>query len=183
MTTEQVKTNTEKAVAKNGAKDAADADAGWREVTTDFSIFKPAEAGGRACQGYLLRLQDMPETDNGPWSAYVVELTRPCPVASFDGEVREAKAGEEVLLPKTAKLEGLSRFLHPKAIVEVRVKPLEQVKIGKGRTMWRYEIRANEKTMRPRSAVHATLHAGATGTPRALLPAGNAGADDSDIPL
>lgn len=146
-------------VENNEASAASSAkDDGWREIAVDRPMYKPDLCKKTALRGYLIDLIPMPETDNGPWSAYVFKLTAPClAVDGFDesGEAKDYPAGSEVLLNETVKLRGqLSRLLNPNVLIEVEVKPLEKVKLGGGRTMWIYQIRANEKSMKKRTAIH-----------------------------
>lgn len=178
---------TEKTQAKNPApvvesvNGSANADDGWTDIATDIPLYKPDECKKTPVVGYLLSLDTMPETENGPWRAYRVLTTKPGMACNFDGEPEPTEPGDEVRLTKTVKLAALDRFLLPDAMVEVSITPLQKIKLSAGRSMWTYEVRANKKTIKRRPGIYA-LGGGSVPAPR-QLGNGNNNDSDSEIPF
>ena len=173
---------TEKTQAKNPASVAesngsAGSDDGWTEIATDIPLYKPDECKKLPVVGYLLSLDDMPETDNGPWRCYRILTTKPGMACNFDGEPEPTQPGDEVRLTKTVKLVALDRFLLPNAMVEVSITPLTKIKLSGARSMWTYEVRANKKTIKARPGIYA-FGGGAAPVPRQLGSGSNNGSDE-----
>lgn len=162
-----------KKTAKNGAEghaeghpDAstkgADGKGGWDEVQLERPLYKPESCKDTPIIGYVLDLIHMPENDNGPWSCFVIRLTKPClAVNGFDSDAvpQEFPEGTEILLNLTVKLRTVDRFLHPKWLIEVRVQPTKKEKLSGGRTMWLYSVAANRETVQKRPAtMQITAH-------------------------
>ena len=168
---------------KNGGA-AAESDDGWVELAVDRPLYKPESCRKTPLRGRLINLVSMPETDNGPWSAYVIKITKPClAVDGFDGSdtAKEYPVGTEVHLTETVKLKGeLGKLLHPDFLIEVEITPTEKVKLTGGRTMWRYSIRANNKTVIKRPAIYALNTMSVP--PARQLPAGGQSEGD-EIPF
>ena len=175
---------TEKTQAKNPApvesNGSAGNDDGWVDISTDIPLYKADECKKTPVTGYLLSLDEMPETDNGPWRAYRFLTTKPGLACDFDGEPQPTEPGDEVRLTKTVKLAALDRFLLPDAMVEVTVTPLEKKKLSGGRTMWTYKVQANKKTIKKRPGIYAL--GGGAQAPR-LPSSGSSNGGTEDIPF
>lgn len=145
--------------------------------------YQPETCGERPIQGYLLSRLELrrPATDSrgGTWWAYLIRLTQPTLAVDSEkgAEPKLREVGTEVLLPENVKLEELGRFLHPEALVEVRVQPVEKVSLGGGRTMWRFAIAANKKSLQPRGIYAREVPLLAAGSK------GGANAGGDDIPF
>lgn len=136
--------------------DEETAEAGWEDAQLDAPMYKTDLCKGTPLVGYLLGLQEMPESDNGPWQAYTILTTKPCLACTFEGTgeqatVKEYPAGTPIMIVATAKLAGLKAFLNKHYTLEVKVKPLAKKPIGGGRTMWTYEVKRNPTTIRKRT--------------------------------
>lgn len=175
----------ETSAKKNGGAVANELEDGWVELAVDRPMYKPDTCRKTPLRGRLINLVSMPETDNGPWNAYVIKTTKPClAVDGFDDSdaAKEYPAGTEVLLTETVKLKGeLSKLLNPDFLIEVEITPTEKVKIGGGRTMWRYSIRANHKSVAKRPAIYALNSV--TTAPARQLAAGGGGTESDEIPF
>lgn len=152
----------------------------WTDVQTDRVMYKPEECKGLPLVGYLLSLDDMPESDTGPWQAYVIQTTRDTLGTDFDGNVVQVLAGTEVTITRTTKLEKLMRFLVPGVLIEVSIQPLERVKLDKKRSMWTYSVQANKKSVMKRPPIYAAL-TNAVAVPKQL--GAGSGMADSGLPF
>ncbi len=180
---EQVKNQDVKGdVRANGNVGAQDD--GWVEMPSNRPIYNPSLCKSRPLVGYLLRLQQMPEADSGPWNAFVIKTTQPTlAVDGFEDAEKavEVPAGAEVLLVETTKLRDLRGFLLPDRMIEVRVTPDKLQPIGGSKKMWTYKIQANAKSAKPRPSIYGLAAAPA---PRGALPAaGGFTGEGDEIPF
>jgi hypothetical protein len=142
----EVQKEAVKAKANGGAAIAALGD-GFDEIITDRAMYKPEQCKERPLIGHLLGVLDMPETDNGPWSAFVIRVTQPTLVVEGD-DVRESRPNEEVLITSTAKLKQAIGGMATVAdkVYQVHIQPTHQVKLDGGRKMWMYKVGKSRQT-------------------------------------
>jgi hypothetical protein len=177
--TEATTTKTEKAETKNGTR--AEKPAGksrFVKVATDRAMYKPEECEKATITGFLVGVQHFADSDNGPWSAFVIRATEPTKGCDFEGKVVTVNAGEELLLPRTAKLALLDKPASDATrMAEVQITPKAKVKIGGGRTMWTYDVAVNPE-LAPRKGLDLL---GGNPMPRQLGAGTQDG--DSEIPF
>lgn len=177
---------TEKTQAKNPAPVAEpnganqEEDDGWAEIATDIPLYVTDKCDKVPVVGYLLSLDQMPESDNGPWKAYRILTTKAGKACDFEKNVIDTIPGDEVRVTKTVKLAALDRFLLPDAMVEVSITPKTLRGIGGGHKMWEYDVKANKKSIKRRPGIYA-LGPVSNVTP-ASRQLGN-GNGNSDIPF
>jgi len=117
----------------------------FRQVASNRLIFKADalfEQGIKDAlvEGYVLDRREMP--GERVWFAYVIKLTRATKATDRDGNVHDVEPGDEIYVPETYQLsQELSKYIgHPSKVVKVRIKPLKKIPIGKGKTMWTFEL-------------------------------------------
>ena len=96
--TEATTTKTEKAETKNGTRaEKAPGDKGGKsrfvKVATDRAMYKPDECEKATITGYLVGVQHFADSENGPWSAFVIRATEPTKGCDFEGKVVTVNAG------------------------------------------------------------------------------------------
>ena len=122
---------------------------GMVPVASDLRQYKPDTCGATALQGYLVDLQDMPPTDNGPWSIFVVCLTAPTKSVDRDDVLGTSEIGDYVSIAVTHALKPLAPYARHAALTfEVFIKPKTKIKLGAGKTMWTYDCGAHPKAVK-----------------------------------
>lgn len=149
------------AKADNGSKatsEFVDFDkAGGTEIFTDRPVYKPEHCKSAALAGYVLDEVNLPnakgkKNQNGKdfWTVYIILLTKPTLVCDRDGKVSTAKAGQEIMIPKNAKLAFMSKWArNPDVITEVIIQPKELEDIGGGQSMWTFRQKVLSEKERP----------------------------------
>lgn len=127
----------------------------WVKVQTESYRWNP-ETCKEPLQGYLMRVQEMPEFvgqdgKKADWSAYMLETTRATKAENVAREVVDVAVGETVAIGVSAGLRDLARFLREDIILEIRIAPGAMRSIGKGKHMRSWDVQANLRTARKRN--------------------------------
>jgi hypothetical protein len=99
--------------------------------------------------GYLLNMLPMPPMMMGgqerDWNCFLFKLTEPCDAINREGKVITVPVGGEVLTPATHQLtQFMERVASRQDLVfDVQVVPKKKLDIGKGQTMWLYDLGIN----------------------------------------
>jgi hypothetical protein len=146
--------------AQNGntAHAAAGAKGGDRftKIETERYMYNPNKGCEGALVGYLLNMIAMPPMVMGgeekDWNCFLFRITEPCQVIDREGKVITVPVGSEVLSPATHQL---TQFIsqassRPDLCYEIRVAPKSKLAIGKGQTMWLYDLGINMNDPKPR---------------------------------
>lgn len=134
---------------------------GWKQVETDALFYNPETCSKEALQGYLLGEQEMPPMTGAdgavrPWSVFVVRTTAPTLAAASKQEPKMVPAGTVVVVGLAAGIKGLRKFLDAERIIEIWIKPSGMRSLPGGRNMRIWNIRANDETIIPRTALEPT---------------------------
>jgi hypothetical protein len=188
------KTNRDTQAPTNGNTEAGALPDRFKKIETERYMFNVQKCWGdlpptdrKALVGYLINIIPMPPIQRGKemkdWEALLIKTTEATNVLDREKNVIEVPAGTEVLIPATAKLlERLTKAAsHPKAVFEIFIAPKSKIDIGKGQTMWTYDIGASATPiLRSSMGMSALLEHEAPKLPQ--LPE-NATASDDDIPF
>ena len=110
---------------------------------------------------------------------YVVCLTMPCLLVGDDNEPFEAPKGTFAKVTERAGLKDLARYLPMvgaegfESVCEIVIRPLGKIPIGKGKTMWKFDVFAKKL-----AAKDSPVTLLAAPTSQAPLGAGRDQADD-----
>ena len=139
----------------------------FTKVITERGMFNPNKGCTGSLVGYLINLEPMPAIQRGnvkqEWDSFVIMITEPCKAINREGQVIEYPVGSEILTPVTHQLsQNFSRVAsHPRLCFEVSITPTKKLDIGKGQTMWIYDlgVNTNKDSVRVRTSfgVHAML--------------------------
>lgn len=130
------------------------------EINLDRTMYS-ADKVGDPVVGFIVDLLDMPPIQVGKqeprdWQAFVVLLTEPCRGVDRNGDIIEAKAGEEMVVPATYQIQhALKRFAKdPEKMHELGIMPKKKLDIGAGQTFWTYRV-VSTGTTKARGSVYA----------------------------
>lgn len=149
-----------------------DAD-GFTKIVTQRYMYQAERCKEAKLVGYLLNQIDMPPIERAgvaqPWSAFVIKTTKPTKGVNREDEVVDVEIGAEILIPATVQLtQFLSKAaVNERNVFEVRIIPDKKIDIGKGQTMWQYDLAAKFEQPIPR----ARFGFAAIVAPPQLLPA------------
>src|ERR1700690_211541 len=121
----------------------------FTKIETERYMYNPNNGCDTTLIGYLLNMLPMPPMIMGgeekEWSCFLFRLTETCKVINREGKVIEVPPGSEVLSPATHQLtQYIERVSsRPDLCFEMRVTPKSKLEIGKGQTMWLYDLGIN----------------------------------------
>jgi hypothetical protein len=147
--------NTAHAAAPAPAKKGEDR---FTKIETERYMYNPNKGCDTRLVGYLLNLLPMPPMMMGgeekDWNCFLFRITEPCKVIDREGKVITVPEGSEVLSPATHQLTQFMERVssRPDLCFEVRVTPKSKLEIGKGQTMWLYDLGINMGDPKPRKA-------------------------------
>jgi hypothetical protein len=159
----------------------------FTKIETERYMYNPNKGCDTPLVGYLLNLLPMPPMVMGgeekEWSCFLFRLTEPCKVINREGVVITVPEGSEVLSPATHQLtQYIERVSsRPDLCFELRVAPKSKLNIGKGQTMWLYDLAINMNGKPRKSFGPAAMLGGPpmlTGGQVAAEQAGGPGADN-----
>lgn len=147
---------------------------GFVSLGLDRLFYKPEKCMDvqRTLRGYLKEANVMGhDGENGPFTALVFELTEDCVAVAGDtddAEVVQVKAGDEIMIVATEKLQKLIQYAnHPTQMAEFVITVLGKINLKGKKTMWRYHVAGGKPVPRPTATeLFAELTAG-------VNPAGN----------
>jgi hypothetical protein len=121
------------------------------KVTTNPLQYKPETCKDTPIQGRIVSMEKMPFAQDETtkewtkaWYVFNIELTAPSVGEDISGKVQNAEIGDIVRVPLNKELESI----HPAFMaatragkyLEIRLKPIERVKLEGVKTMWRYSL-------------------------------------------
>jgi hypothetical protein len=171
----------------------------FERIETDRWMWNPNKGCTMPLVGFLVNMIPMPPMQMGKelreWECFLIRTTEP--TLGIDREeslkdnpqAKEVPVGSEVLVPATFQLtQHLEKAAaSPKYCFEVFIEPKRKMNIGRGQTMWLYNLGANMKNPRLRREFGTSAMLGAPtedGT-KALPARGQATAEQAtdDIPF
>jgi hypothetical protein len=158
------------------------------KIETDRFMFNPNKGSTKPLVGYLINMIPMPEIAGRDWNAYVIKTTHPTIALNREQQAVKVPVGSEVLIPATYQLtQHLERAAcNSKHCFEVYIEPLRKTEVGKGQTMWLYELRVDMTATKARSGFGpaAMLGSGASsGRGQSTAEVVGTSAADDDIPF
>lgn len=119
----------------------------FQEIKTERYMYNADKCGDVPLVGYLVCKEPMNPIDDRPWDAFVIRTTQPTKALDREKNVVEIAVGEEVLIPATNQL---AKFMskaasHSQLAFEVFIKPKSKISLGKGKSMWTYNLGADMK--------------------------------------
>lgn len=114
----------------------------FTKVATDRFMYNPNKGCKKKLIGHLLNLVPMPPLAGKDWNAFLIKTTEVTDGLDRESNIVEVPIDSEVLIPATNKL--LAHFerasAHPKVCFEVSIDPIKKIDLGKGKTMWVYDL-------------------------------------------
>lgn len=119
----------------------------FTKIETERYMYNSNKGSLRPLVGYLLNIFPMPPIRDREWNAFLVKTTEPTLVINREQQLVEVPAGSEVLAPATFQLaQHLDKLNKQRtAVFEITITPLRKMDIGKGQTMWLYELGVDMK--------------------------------------
>jgi hypothetical protein len=127
----------------------ANASSRFTKIETERYMYNPNKGCDTPLVGFILNMIAMPPMQMGgqmrEWNCFLFKLTEPCKVINREGNVIVAPVGAEVLTPATHQLTQFMERPSTRQDVcfEVQVAPSKKLDIGKGQTMWLYDLGIN----------------------------------------
>lgn len=182
----------------NAQRDHNDMMSRFEKIETDRWMWNPNKGCTMPLVGYLINMIPMPPMQMGKelreWECFLIKTTEETlgidrvESQKDNPTPKDVPIGSEVLVPATFLLtQHLERAAgHPNVCFEVYIAPREKMNIGRGQTMWLYDLGANMKTpkLRKEFGTSAMLGGPSDGV-RALPAKGQAVAEQAgnDIPF
>lgn len=190
--TQQTKHTDTKAPVDTGVQNAdTDMWAGFERIETDRFMFNPNEGCDFPLVGYIVNLIPMPPIERGrnkstgevefqDWECFVVKTTRLTKAVNREKAVVQVPVGKEVLIPATYMLSQHFTRVATNAgeVYEILANPKKKVSIGRGQTMWTWDLGINMKTPKSRASFGASAMLGTASTPMMLPSRGQSTASD-----
>jgi hypothetical protein len=156
----------------------------FTKIETERYMYNSNQGSTKPLVGYLINIFPMPEIRGRDWNAFLVKTTEPTMVINREKQLVEVPPGSEVLIPTTFQLaQHLDKLNKQQSVVfEVSITPKKKIDIGKGQTMWLYEMAVDMKNGKKRALFgpSAMLDTPQMGTAHGQDVAENAGMTGSD---
>lgn len=170
---------------------AASGGSRFKKIETERYMWNPNKGCDQPLVGYLLNLMPMAPIQRGKdnqgnpimqhWDAYLIKVTEPTKVLDREKKIVMASKGQEVLVPATHQLsQNFARAVaHPEKVFEVSIVAKKKIDVGKGQTMWLYDLGADTDHPLPRTQFGPSAMLGGTPVPQALPARGMSTAESA----
>jgi hypothetical protein len=166
--------------AENQTPAATSSGSRFKKIETERYMWNPNKGCDQPLVGYLLNLMPMAPIQRGKdesgnpimqhWDAYLIKVTEPTKVLDREKNIVIAAKGQEVLVPATHQLsQNFARAVaHPEKVFEVSIVAKKKIDLGKGQTMWIYDLGADSDHPLPRGQFGPAAMLGGTPAMQAL---------------